>query len=77
MTCTPFTPGWLSAAEVSMETNLCVRNRGIHEAGVEHAGQLHVDGVAGAAGHLGMAVPALGRFADEFEVLVDGQHGRL
>ena len=57
--------------------NLRVRHGGVDEAGVEHARQLHIGGIAGAAGHLGTAIPALGRFADELEIFVDWQHWRL
>ena len=54
-----------------------VRERGIDKAGVEHTRQLHVGGVSSAAGNLGTAVPARERFADEVEIAVDGQNGRL
>ena len=57
--------------------NLCVRHCGVDEAGVEHARQLHVGGIAGAAGDFGVTIPALGRFADVVEVFVDRQHWRL
>ena len=57
--------------------NLRVRHCGVDEAGVEHARQLHVGGIAGAAGDLGVTIPALGRFADVVEIFVDRQHRRL
>ena len=57
--------------------NLRVRHCGVDEAGVEHARQLHVGGIAGAAGDLGVTIPALGRFADVVEIFVDWQHRRL
>ena len=57
--------------------NFCMRRRGIHEFGIEHTRQLYVGGIAGAAGNLSLAVPALGRFADVVEVFVDRKHRRL
>ena len=52
-----------------------MRHRRIHEAGVEHAGQLHVDGIAGATRHLGLTIPALGRLADVVKSLLTGKTG--
>ena len=52
-------------------------HRGIDKAGVEHARQLNVGGIAGTPADFGMAIPALGRLSNVVEIFVDGQDRRL